>query len=419
MIRRLALLAALLCIPAAGLADEAVNLWRGEEFTLTAPAAIRRVTIDAEGVVAASLPSANLLKLEGLAPGRTKVRVTAGQVETIYDVVVETPPAETIAELDAAPVAPDLSTFARREAVEVQRERAPSAAVTVDGPQMVAVDIHFYTITTTTLKALGLNLSDLGGRLQGAVFAPGALDSFSFDGDGLQWEAGPPLSNAFQILVGDRREGALGMFSALSSAGLSELVAQPTLLVRSGESADFLAGGELPIPVAQGDQGAVSIEFKRYGVSLEVEATVLSTGRIVLKLAPEVSEIDYANQITIEGFRVPGLTRRSASTTIELGDGQSFIVAGLSYASTTLNDSAVPGLGSLPVIGGLFKTQQSSGEKRELIIVATPRLVGPLNAEDAALAKQGPQLESRSTADVLLNRKGAAEQIKAIGLRPQ
>src|SRR5690606_4490112 len=112
------------------------------------------------------------------------------------------------------------------------------------------------------------------------------------------------------------------------------VLAQPTLLARSGEQAEFLAGGDVPVPVpvpqVGGNSGAITIEYRQYGVRLSVEPYVLNNRRIALKLAPEVSELDYGNGVSLQGFRVPGFRRRSANTTVELGDGESFVIAGLS-----------------------------------------------------------------------------------------
>ena len=275
------------------------------------------------------------------------------------------------------------------------RQRAASLAKTYLGEdadnqievadrRMVAVQIRFAAVSVNTLKALGINFQSLGDDFQFASTVPNSVSSYSFAGNGaLSVTAGLPLSQAFNLFLSGNSGDLFGVISALDSANLAQMLAEPTLLVRSGEEADFLAGGEIPVPVPQGSSGSnstVTIEYKRFGVQLGVSATVLDDDRIVLKVAPEVSELDYSNGVEFQGFRVPALRTRSTRTTIELGDGQSFVLAGLMYSSSTNVEDKVPGLGDLPIIGQFFRTTQNARERQELIIVATPRLVSPMEA---------------------------------------
>jgi pilus assembly protein CpaC len=235
-------------------------------------------------------------------------------------------------------------------------------------------------VSATTLRALGFNFAALGGSdFQGAIVGPNSLQSFQANPN-LSLSASVPLASAFNLFLGDPRNGIIGILSALSQAGLTQLLAQPTLLVRSGDQAEFLAGGEVPIPVPQGGAslGTVTIEYHEYGVKLQIAPVVMSDKRIVLKVAPEVSELDFANALEFQGFSVPAFRRRSTSTTVELGNGQSFILAGLMYSNSQVNESKFPWLGDLPIIGALFKSTTNQQERQELIIVATPRLVSPL-----------------------------------------
>jgi pilus assembly protein CpaC len=162
------------------------------------------------------------------------------------------------------------------------------------------------------------------------------------------------------------------------------VLAEPTLIALSGQTAEFLAGGEFPILVPQGDE-TISVEYKPFGVGLSFTPTVLDTGKISMKLAPSVSELDYSSGVQYSGFTVPGITTRRASTTIELGDGQSFAIAGL--LSETTRDSAAkfPGLGDIPVLGTLFRSKEFLKNETELIIIATPHLVKPVNGEELPL----------------------------------
>jgi len=191
--------------------------------------------------------------------------------------------------------------------------------------------------------------------------------------------------------------GGLGKFLGLDLAGALDLgereglvttLSEPNLTALSGETAEFLAGGEFPIPLSQG-LGTTTIEYKKYGVSLSYTPTVLSNGRISMRVRPEVSEISSQNSITIEGFNVPSLTTRRAETTIELGSGQSFMIAGLlSNTSQNAIDKA-PGLGDLPVLGNLFRSTSYQRGETELVIVVTPYLVKPVNDSEIRLPTDG------------------------------
>jgi pilus assembly protein CpaC len=173
-------------------------------------------------------------------------------------------------------------------------------------------------------------------------------------------------------------------FDLAEQVGLITTLSQPNLTALSGETADFLAGGEFPIPINQG-LGTTTIEYKNFGVSLAYTPTVLANGRISMRVRPEVSELSSAGSVTLNGFQVPALTIRRAETTVELGSGESFMIAGLlSNNSQNLVDKA-PGLGDVPVLGNLFKSTNFRKGETELVIVVTPYLVKPMNANDIKL----------------------------------
>ena len=172
------------------------------------------------------------------------------------------------------------------------------------------------------------------------------------------------------------------------TTGQVTTLANPNLTALSGETGTFLAGGEIPIPIAQAF-GTISVEYKQYGVSLAYTPTVLSDGRISMRVRPEVSQLDYTNAVQLNGTRVPGLTTRRAETTIELGSGQSFMIGGLlqNIHSNTLNKA--PFLGDLPILGALFRSNGFQRNETELVIIVTPYLVKPVNANQIALPTDG------------------------------
>lgn len=179
----------------------------------------------------------------------------------------------------------------------------------------------------------------------------------------------------------------LDIISALNlgeQVGLVTTLAQPNLTAVSGETAEFLVGGEFPIPMSQG-LGAISIDYKKYGVSLSYTPTVLADGRISLRVRPEVSELSAQGAVTLNGFTVPALTVRRAETTVELGSGQSFMIAGLLSNNAANTIQKMPGAGDLPILGALFKSTNFQKSETELVIVITPYLVTPVNDRDIKL----------------------------------
>ncbi|WP_288486811.1 type II and III secretion system protein family protein [uncultured Novosphingobium sp.] len=180
----------------------------------------------------------------------------------------------------------------------------------------------------------------------------------------------------------------LGTLDAGENVGLVTTLAQPNLTALSGETADFLAGGEYPIPISQG-LGATSIEFKKYGVSLSYTPTVLSNGRISLRVRPEVSELTTQGSLVLNGYSVPGITVRRTETTVELGSGQSFMIAGLLSNNSQNTIQKLPGAGDLPILGSLFRSTSYRKGETELVIVVTPYLVNPVDGNQIALPTDG------------------------------
>ena len=169
--------------------------------------------------------------------------------------------------------------------------------------------------------------------------------------------------------------------TALEEKGLVRRLAEPNLIALSGDQARFLAGGEFPVPVASNNGGlgnTVTIEWKKFGVQLKFRPIVLSRGIINLRIEPEVSELDFANAVSISGTTVPALATRNALTTVELRDGQSFAVAGLLSSQNANNLAQVPWIGSVPVLGALFRSAAYQQKETDLVIIVTPRLIAPV-----------------------------------------
>ncbi|MBH3418992.1 type II and III secretion system protein family protein [Pseudomonas putida] len=245
----------------------------------------------------------------------------------------------------------------------------------------VQADIRFVEVRRTKFKEAGARLFFKGsnnsligspGTVPGTSVSPGSVPNVT--------PSIPLDDTVFNIVWGGGSSRFLAMINALENSGFAYTLARPSLTVLSGQTASFLAGGEIPIPVPSAGSDNVSIEYKEFGVRLALTPTVISQGRITLKVAPEVSELDYSNVVTIAGTQVPGLTVRRTDTSIALADGESFIISGLVSNNTRSAVDRLPGLGSLPVLGAFFRNSAMRREETELLMIVTPHLVQPLAA---------------------------------------
>ena len=244
---------------------------------------------------------------------------------------------------------------------------------------VVQVDVKVVEFNKTLMKNVGINLFSTAANSHGfsfGILSKGAYKNTSGTSSS-DTSIASPISSAFNLLMQFDKAGVGLNIGMLEGNGLARVLAAPTLVALSGQSANFLSGGEVPVPVPAGT-GMVAIQYKPYGIGLTVSPTVLSNDRIVLKVAPEASELDYANTVTINAITVPAISTRRADTTVELGDGESFVIGGLVSRSTTSNTNKVPLLGDIPILGVLFKQQEYSQKEKEIAIVVTPRLVKPL-----------------------------------------
>lgn len=248
----------------------------------------------------------------------------------------------------------------------------------------VQVDVKVVEISKTVLKEVGLNFVKSSGGFTFGQFSPASLTKVS-GGSTPTFDGLLPMGSAFNLVAAWAKEGIFANLSLLESNGLVRVLAEPSLVALSGQSASFLAGGEIPIPVPQA-LGTTTIQFKPFGIGLTVSPTVLSKDRIALKVAPEASDLDPSRGITLNGAAVPAIVTRRADTTVELGDGESFVIGGLVSRNTVSNVNKIPFLGDLPILGSFFKNLNFHQEDRELMIVVTPRLVKPLARDSQAVA---------------------------------
>jgi pilus assembly protein CpaC len=256
----------------------------------------------------------------------------------------------------------------------------------VGGVHQVMLEVRVAEISKSIGKRLGINFGYANSKGDFGISTLAGLHQVVDDGvigtHGMEFSVSSAVNALFRFNHGSA--SWTGLIDALREDRLIKILAEPTLVALSGQTADFLVGGEFPIPIPQG-LGTVAIEYKSFGVCLSFTPVVLSNNRISLKVAPEVSEIDFSTAIRSEGVNVPGLSIRKASTTIELADGQSFAIAGLLRDTARDSLSKFPGLGDIPVLGTLFRSREFQKAKTELIIVATPRLVKPLDLKKQTL----------------------------------
>jgi pilus assembly protein CpaC len=307
-------------------------------------------------------------KLTTATPGAGEIHVGNTANGLVLEGNAATPAAAALAQRSATENAPD-------KAVIDDRVKVRSSA-------QVTLRVRIAEVSRTVTKQLGFNWNAI---MQAGNFSYGLYTGRTiFDATSGLFNPAAPLQSAAQpgSLIGGFHAGpnssVNAVIDALAEEGLVTILAEPNLTAISGEPASFLAGGEFPIPISQA-LGVTTIEFKSFGVSLNFVPTVMAPNHISLRVRPEVSQITTQGAITVSGLQIPALTVRRADTTIELGSGQSFAIAGLIQDNTTNDIQRFPGLGDLPVLGALFRSTAFQRQESELLIVVTPYIVKPID----------------------------------------
>lgn len=242
--------------------------------------------------------------------------------------------------------------------------------------EQIQLRVRVAEVSKSVNKVFGINWDTVGlvggitlGGITGAAFHNATGNTFTRVAS----------DNAFYTGYTGKSISVNGLVDALAQDGLLTLLAEPNLTAKSGETATFLAGGEFPVPVPQ-QNGAITVVFKPYGVSLSFTPTVIGKNRISIQVRPEVSELTTAGSITLNNITIPALLTRRAETTVELGSGQSFAIGGLIRSKQTNNLTKFPFLGDMPVIGALFRSSSFVNDQSELVILVTPYIVKPSSA---------------------------------------
>lgn len=264
-------------------------------------------------------------------------------------------------------------------------------SMSVMSPQQVMLEVRFVEVNRKAGRDFGVQwngfssngkfLGNIGNRVEPAKLPVGLADLAT----PAAVAAGVLSGTApFGFMIGKLIANGLSadvLINALEQKGMARSLAEPNLVALSGDTASFLAGGEFPVPVP-GSLGTVSIEYKRYGVGLAFTPTVLSDGLVNLKIEPEVSQLDMSNPVQVAGISVPPLIVRRASTTVELRDGQSFVIGGLLQSQGETAAQQLPWLGDIPILGALFASRSYQKKETDLAIIVTPRLVRPARPGD-------------------------------------
>ncbi len=238
----------------------------------------------------------------------------------------------------------------------------------------VMLRVRFAEVSRSAMQELGASLIAHGSGSSDQWFgrtAPPGTPGPDFDDGRLVF------SDFLNLFIFNAKENLGGVVRALSNKGLFQSLAEPNLIATNGKEASFLAGGEYPYPVVQSGSGtnSVTITFKEFGVRLSFTPTVLGGDLVHIKVKPEVSSLDFANAVTIDGFRVPALSTRKTETEVELRDGQTFAIAGLMNNTLTSSLGKIPGIGDIPILGLLFKSKAHQKNQTELVVMITPTII--------------------------------------------
>ena len=371
----------------------------GKSILVTTSERIKRVSIAAPEVADFVLLSTNEIYITGKAAGTTNLTIWQDKkIRSIYDLEVAYDVAGFKQKLhDLLPGETEIRTIGTGGSLTLMGKVSSTANLSqvlalagaylpkdkvvnqlqVGGIHQVMLEVRVAEMSRTVTKRLGVNFSFVNGDDFG-VSLLGGLSSFDNTGGSL----GQTFSDAITALLRFSSGNTTWTFfiDALKENGLVKILAEPTLIAQSGQTASFLAGGEFPYPIPQGgDNDNITIEFKPFGVMLLFTPTVLSEDRISISVAPEISELDFSTAQRFGGFVVPGINKRTASTTVELADGQSFAIAGLIKEVVREQISKFPLLGDIPILGALFRSTAFQKEETELIIIVTVHLVKPLD----------------------------------------
>ena len=403
--------------PSAARPSESVNISQGTGTMVRLNEPMSDLFVADDSIADVQVRSANQLYIYGKKSGETTVYATAKSGRVVYaanirvgnnfssvgemlhlampDASIQATPMNNLVLLTGTVANPeDVAEAQRLTQAYVGEGTQVVTRLRSATPLQVTLRVRIAEVNRSMLKKIGVNLLNRDVDT-GAIFGigrgnPGTIKPIVTPND----PSGLPVggtSVTFNNIVGGTTLGLfghifgtdlLGTLDLMQNDGLVSTLAEPNLTALSGETASFLAGGEFPIPVSQGNN-AVTIEYKQYGVGLAFTPFVLADGRISMRVRPEVSELSDAGSVKLGGFTVPSLITRRAETTVELGSGQSFMLAGLLQNRNNNSIEKAPFLGDIPILGALFRSTSYQRAETELVIVVTPYLVRPVSGQIA------------------------------------
>jgi len=413
--------------------SQIVHLKVGHSKVLRTPFTLTRISVANPRIADIILISDREIYINGLAPGMTNISLWGKSRFTSASVMVEADltllkeklhqilPKEKIGVESAGdsivlsgevsgPVAQSTAleiarAFVGEESGGGGKSKGPKIVnlMHIGGVQQVMLEVRVAEINRVVAQQIGINFNAVGAhgsfgvnQLNGLAAISGLARTINPSIGPNQGSSGAPgtifdqlLSSNVQAMAGWRAGGVLWnvFLNLLKENDLGRVLAEPNLVTTSGQKASFLAGGEYPIPVPQNSGGGttITIEYKKYGVQLDFTPTILNHDKIAIRVHPIVSELDYTNAVTTNGYLVPGLLTREMNTHIEVGDGQTFSIAGLLQDTSRNVIRKFPLLGDLPVLGALFRSSQYQKNETELVALVTPHLVKPMAPGQAKL----------------------------------
>jgi pilus assembly protein CpaC len=387
----------------AGAASESdsaqVQLLVGRSTLLNSGSAITRVSLTSPNVADAMVTTPNQLLIHGKAPGTISMFVwdKTGGIKR-YEVVVTRDLSQLVEQMRQLFPGESISVHSNGKDVVISGvvtskyvvdKAAEVAAGYVEKKEdvvnllrqeegvasdQVLLRVRFAEVSRTALTELGTSFVADGFK-DGRWFGRTSTQQFAAP----QWDQDGKLvfSDFLNLFLFDTKNNLGAVIKAMQNKGLFQSLAEPNLIAENGKEASFLAGGEYPYPVVQGTSGGqtVTIQFKEYGVRLHFTPVIVGGELVKLKVAPEVSSLDFSNAVNIAGFRVPAISTRRTETEVELQNGQTFAIAGLLNNTVTSQMSKIPGIGDIPILGYLFRSKGAQKERTELVVMITPQIL--------------------------------------------
>ena len=392
---------------------ERITLIAGRSRVFTTAYDVTRIAVTNPAIADAVVVQPREVLIDAKAPGIISLIIWGESTRVQYDVVVEPGQSTLQQQLDSVfpgqairvSVTDEAIVLSGRAATTEMSLRAAEIAQASSSKakvinmiqhdqldtQQVMLQVRFAEVSHTAVEKLGVSFaasrSTFNARSTTGQFANRSDPGIPPDGGG----GIPAFGDLLNLFFFSKTAGVGGVLKALQQSGQLQTLAEPNLIAYNGQETSFLAGGEFPIPIVNGNTGQVSIQFKEFGVRLSFRPTIAGE-TIRLKVRPEVSTLDSSAGLTLGGYTVPGLRTRRAETEVELGDSQSFAIAGLLNNDAQISRQAVPWLSRVPIVGTLFKSKDDQSDRTELVVIITPHLVRPLEPAEVPPLPTNPNL---------------------------